>query len=172
MVVRWAQDLAAARGVTRWAADVPLSALEDATAELGRRCVLLDGNDVEDKHDFLRLCDMAFALPEWFGHNWDALEECLADLDEPAGVVVIGSDCALFAESEPDEYATALDVFNDTARTLGLDGTPFAVLLIGDDGEDVDLLDEDDLDLDEDAEEDLDLDEVYEPGAAPVDEAF
>lgn len=171
MVVKWAQDLAAARGVIRWTADVPVSALEDAAAELGRRSVLLDGNDVEDRQSFLRLCEVAFALPEWFGRNWDALEECLTDLDEPAGVVVLWTDWALFAESEPDEYATALDVFDGAARTLGIDGTPFAVLLIGDD-EDVDLLDEDDLELDEDADEELELDEVYEPGGPPADEAF
>lgn len=170
MVVSWAQHLATARGVTPWAPDVPVASLEDAAAELGRRCVLLDGNDVEDKHDFLRLCEVAFALPEWFGHNWDALEECLADLDVPEGVVVLWSDWGFFAESEPDEYATALDVFNDTARTLGLDGTPFAVLLIGADSPDDDP--DEDLDLDEDAEDDIELDEVFDIGSQSADESF
>ena len=172
MAVTWLDELAAARGVTRWTHDTSPSALEEAAAGLGRRCVVLDGTDVDDKVAFFRLCEQAFSLPDWFGHNWDALEECLADLDAGNGVVVLWSDWVLFADAEPDEYATALDVFADTARTLGLDGTPFSVLLLGEgpdeDGE-VTGLDPDDLDLDEDDDLALELDAAPD---LPADEAF
>ncbi len=174
MGLTWSDDLAAARGVTRWTYDVAPSVLEDAVVGLGRRCVVLDGSDVEDRTAFFRLCEQAFSLPEWFGHNWDALEECLADLDAEDGVVVLWSDWALFAEAEPDEYATALDVFSDTARTLGLDGTPFLVLLVGegpDEDDEPTALDADDLELDEDDDADLAL-ELDVAADLPADEAF
>jgi hypothetical protein len=38
---------------------------------------------------FLRACAGAFSLPAWFGGNWDALEECLGDLDVPEGGLVV-----------------------------------------------------------------------------------
>lgn len=138
----WQQDLASARGVVRWTDDVPVADLEEHARAAGRRCVLLDGSDVEDKDGFLTLCEQAFLLPDWFGHNWDALQECLADLDVTGGVLVLWSDWELFAEAEPDEYATAVDVFTDTSRHLAADGDDFVVLLLGalpDEEDDVDL---------------------------------
>ncbi len=151
------QQLAAARGVVRFSA--PPAELEEAARALGRYCVLLEGTEVEDKAGFLELCQDAFGLPEWFGHNWDALEESLADLPTGRGAdgtVVIWTDWALFAESDPEEYATALDVFEDTARTLGVDGVPFVVLRVG---EGPDEADEPDMDLELD---DIDPDEPYD----------
>lgn len=127
----WEQNLATAHGVTRWGSQVSLGALEETGDGLGRRVVVLDGSDVEDKASFLLLCEVAFDLPEWFGRNWDALEECLVDLDAPGGVLVLWSDWAVFAEAEPEEYATALDVFSDAARALALEHRVFAVLLVG-----------------------------------------
>ena len=33
-----------------------------------------------DKRTLLAVCQLAFSLPDWFGHNWDALSDCLTDL--------------------------------------------------------------------------------------------
>jgi len=35
----------------------------------------------QDKGALLERLAVALALPEWFGGNWDALEECLVDLE-------------------------------------------------------------------------------------------
>jgi hypothetical protein len=73
--------------------------------------------------------------------SWDALEECLADVDAGEGLIIVWSDWALFAEADPEEYATAVDVLSDTARLFGREGKPYAVLLLGDDLDDTDPLD-------------------------------
>ncbi len=35
---------------------------------------------VKDKTDLLKQLQSGFDLPDYFGHNWDALEDCLTDL--------------------------------------------------------------------------------------------
>jgi hypothetical protein len=51
------------------------------------------------KGELLDFLARAFPLPAYFGHNWDALEECLLDLEwltEP-GVVLVHHDIPLAA---------------------------------------------------------------------------
>jgi RNAse (barnase) inhibitor barstar len=126
------------RGVRR--ADGPVEHYEGAAEKLEWRCIVLDGTDVEDKDAFLESCDEAFELPEWFGMNWDALEECLADLElEGAeGVVVVWSSWGTFAEAAPADFATALDVLRSAVRSWTVDGMRGGVLLVGE-GPDLDV---------------------------------
>ncbi len=63
----------------------------------GRRIDVPAG--LADKGELLDFLARAFPLPAYFGHNWDALEECLLDLDWLAGppVVLIHHDIPLAA---------------------------------------------------------------------------
>lgn len=58
-------------------------------------------------------------FPEYFGHNWDALEECLADLEWlPAkGYVLVFTDSELILPDDEEEFATFLEVLNDAGET-------------------------------------------------------
>lgn len=57
-------------------------------------------------------------FPDYFGHNWDALEECLADLDWlPAkGYVLLFTDAELILPDDEEEFATFLEVLNDAGE--------------------------------------------------------
>jgi hypothetical protein len=112
---------------------------------LGWRCVVLDGAEVETKEAFLEVCDEAFGLPDWFGMNWDALEECLADLDlgGAQGVVVAWDGWAGLATADPKSFAVAVDVLAGAVRSWRGDGVSGGVVLLGEPPED------DDVDLDE-----------------------
>ena len=59
----------------------------------------------------------ALEFPDYFGHNWDALEECLADLEWlPAkGYVILVTD-AQEVISDDDEYETLLEVLSDAGE--------------------------------------------------------
>ncbi len=46
----------------------------------GIRVAAVDGKAIEDKGDLLAAISDAFEFPDYFGGNWDALEECLRDL--------------------------------------------------------------------------------------------
>ena len=130
--------LARLTGVRR--TDTAVDELEAAADELDWRCIVLDGSEVEDRGAFLESCVDAFALPEWFGMNWDALDECLADLElEGAdGVLVVWSQWGPFAEAAPTDFATALDVLTSAVRGWVADGVRGGVLLVGE-GPDVDV---------------------------------
>lgn len=58
-------------------------------------------------------------FPDYFGHNWDALEECLADLEwMPAkGYVLVFTDSELILPDDEEEFATFLEVLNDAGET-------------------------------------------------------
>ena len=63
----------------------------------------------------------ALDFPEYFGHNWDALEECLADLEWlPAkGYVLILSDAEQVLPDDEEDYATFLEVMSDAGEAWG-----------------------------------------------------
>jgi hypothetical protein len=60
----------------------------------------------------------ALEFPDYFGHNWDALEECLADLEWlPAkGYVLLFTDAELILPEDEEEFATFLEVLNDAGE--------------------------------------------------------
>ena len=120
--------------------DASVEDLEGESDVLGWRCIVLDGTEVEDRTAFLEAADEAFALPEWFGMNWDALEECLADLElEGAeGIVVLWTAWGTFAEAAPKDFAVALDVLASAVRGWSTDGVLGGVLLLGE-GPDLEL---------------------------------
>ncbi|MGD9955756.1 MAG: barstar family protein [Candidatus Nanopelagicales bacterium] len=120
--------------------DATIEELEAEADDLGWRCVVLDGAEVEDRESFLQMCDEAFGLPDWFGMNWDALEECLIDLDlgEDEGVLVVWSSWGLLAEAEPPAFAIAVDILGSAVRSWASDGVAGGVMLLGE-GPDVDV---------------------------------
>ncbi len=118
-------------GVYRWRSTEPAQLIRRVVKEAGWRYYLLDGQEITDKETFLAACAQAFSFPDWFGHNWDALEECLTDLDEAPGYVVVFDDWAQFATNDPDAWETALDIFTEVVNTWWQSDTPMYVLLRG-----------------------------------------
>lgn len=96
-------------------------------ARAGHHFVLVECSDCVDKTSVLQAIGRAFAFPQWYGANLDALYDCLTDLPERAGpgwVVVLERlpDEPTFNAGEKDAL---LDVFRDAAedfaeRQIGL----------------------------------------------------
>jgi RNAse (barnase) inhibitor barstar len=85
------------------------------------------------------------SFPDYFGHNWDALEECLADLDwlpAPGYVVVVAdADLVLTKPDEEDDYETFIEILAEAGEawsekrsgSVAGVGIPFhTVLLVSD----------------------------------------
>lgn len=81
---------------------------------------------VAGKREFLAVCAKTLRFPAGFGGNWDALADCLKDLC--ADSVVNCRNCANFAAAAPDDYATALEIFQDAASYWKERASMFLVL--------------------------------------------
>jgi RNAse (barnase) inhibitor barstar len=75
-------------------------------------------------------------FPDYFDQNWDALEECLADLEwVPAkGYVLLFTDAEKILPDDEEDFATFLEVLSDAGESWGsgMEGKrpkPFHVVL-------------------------------------------
>lgn len=91
--------------------------------------IVIDLAGCTDKAGLLARIAAAMEFPPWFGHNWDALADCLADLSWlPAGAysITLSGSSALRA-AEPDALATALDILDEAATFWAGEGVVFRV---------------------------------------------
>jgi hypothetical protein len=63
----------------------------------------------------------ALDFPDYFGQNWDALEECLADLEwlPGKGYVLLLTSAELVLPDDEEDYATFLEVMSDAGEAWG-----------------------------------------------------
>jgi RNAse (barnase) inhibitor barstar len=70
----------------------------------------------------------ALQFPPYFGENWDALLDCLRDLNAPTVLAVADAGWLLNA-APPDELATFAEVLEQAAADHAQRGRPFQVVL-------------------------------------------
>lgn len=84
-----------------------------------------------DKEQMLTAIGKALRFPEWFGHNWDALADCLLDmgwLPAPGYVIILDHCDGIHGRAEED-FVKLMRVFQDAAETWREDGVPFWCLV-------------------------------------------
>jgi len=92
----------------------------------------VDGKNITKKEQLLNAVAMALHFPKSFGHNWDALEECLVDLDmDSDGFVILYDHIDGLLEAHPDQFETLVEVLRDAVGSWKEDGMAMAVLLSG-----------------------------------------
>lgn len=93
----------------------------------------IDGRNIARKEQLLNAMATALDLPPHFGQNWDALEECLVDMDISGGdgFLIHYDQVDALAASHPSELETLVEIFRDSVRSWQEDGTPMVVLLTG-----------------------------------------
>ncbi len=118
-------------GVYRAPASV--NSLRDQAKNYGLVWLDMPLNAVSAKKPFFDLCVRQLKLPSYFGGNWDALTDCLRDLNwlKGAGFVLHIAGHDKFASTSPDDYQTALAVLSEAAAFWKAKGTPFVVLVDG-----------------------------------------
>ena len=88
---------------------------------------ILDGRRLGDKASLLAALGQALNFPDYYGGNWDALDECLADLSWHEGPLRL---LITHADAIPDELRSLLiDIFADAARLWADSERPFALYL-------------------------------------------
>jgi len=83
----------------------------------------------QDKDALLARLATTLALPDWFGGNWDALEDCLTDLSWRAGaghVILIKAH----GELPADDMGVLLEVLAAAADHWAARGLPFYAVFL------------------------------------------
>ena len=98
---------------------------------LGLDAVRIDLDGCPDKATFLERTAAALGFPSWFGGNWDAFFDCLADLSwRPArGHVLVFENTADMRRHAPEALDTAITILADAAVTWDERGKPFRALV-------------------------------------------
>ena len=93
----------------------------------------LDGREIRDKQSFLQKMAEVMRFPDYFGYNWDALEECITDLDwcPAARYILIYDYPEAFSKAEPDQWKIAYDILRSAVEYWQGTDTLLEVLLIG-----------------------------------------
>lgn len=72
---------------------------------------ILDGNNMTTLDRVYDELEQVFDLPDYFGRNLDALEECLADMAEEEGSLSIIVRHASVVEEKLPEWESLVEVF-------------------------------------------------------------
>lgn len=96
----------------------------------------LEGRKAGDEAAFFAEAARALRLPEHFGHNWDALDECLRGLGEGRSrrLALLWRDADRSLAADPQLVLDATSLLADVARDLGGEDPPtqLEVFLLGD----------------------------------------
>ena len=92
---------------------------------------VVDLGPVTNKESLLAALGRAMAFPDWFGHNFDALFDCLTDLAwRPAeGYLVLLEHCDGVHSQAEEDFVTALQVFDQAANEWREQGVPLWCLV-------------------------------------------
>jgi hypothetical protein len=82
---------------------------------------IIQGAKCQTIAGLLTECARALDFPDYFGHNWDALEECLIDLEWlPAkGYILLITDAGCVLPDDEEEYETFLEILRDAGEAWG-----------------------------------------------------
>ena len=107
------------------------AAMTEAASLLEFALVAIDFKGCADKADALDRFAEALKFPDWFGDNWDALADCLADLSwwPAAGYVLLLDHVDDWREGAPGDCDTAIDILNEVAEGWAQARTPFWALM-------------------------------------------
>jgi RNAse (barnase) inhibitor barstar len=110
---------------------LPTAMLGAAARHEGLHYVEIDLSEVGDKAELLAALADGLEFPEWFGGNWDALEDCLMDLSwiDAPGYVIVLADCDELIGESPDDFTVALEVFDGAATFWHETERPFWVFV-------------------------------------------
>jgi len=102
--------------------------VEHAARKAGLALFRIDAAHVRDKNGFLDKVAKALHFPGYFGHNWDALNDCLTDLawlPAKTGYVLVFENMEHFGASCQQEFSEATEVLRAVSEYWKGQGRPF-----------------------------------------------
>jgi len=94
---------------------------------------VLDGTKANTRAEFFHQIASALRFPDYFGHNWDAVYDCLTDLNwlPAAGYVLVLDGFERLATDEPGQWEIGLKVLREACAFWRPLSRPLYALLRG-----------------------------------------
>lgn len=110
-----------------------VKSLQAAAKRAGYAFFHLDGKNIARKEQLLNHVATVLQFPNDFGHNWDALEECLTDLEwvDGDGYLIYFDHIDGLLSEHPDQFETFVEIVRDAVESWKEDGEAMVVLLSG-----------------------------------------
>lgn len=97
------------------------------------RVAQLDGGAISSKQDLMAALAEALEFPDYFGGNWDALDECLRDLGswlQADGYVVVFTSGEALWKRDPELAGMLVRTWIDAAAGWAERGVPFHLVFV------------------------------------------
>ncbi len=122
-----------AAGIYRLDSNASVEFLRGEAENAGWQIYFLNGKTIRDKKTFLEHIARAMKFPAYFGQNWDALQDCLTDLQgiQVKGYILLFEHPERFFKTSPADWHVAMDVLNSAVEFWKQQQIPFYVLLRG-----------------------------------------
>ena len=93
----------------------------------------IEGKNITRKEQLLNAVATALHFPADFGHNWDALEECLTDMEwaDADGYVILYDHIDGLLAAHPDQFETLVEILRDAVESWKEDGEAMVAVLSG-----------------------------------------
>lgn len=116
-------------GVADW--DEGSEVLRNASKAAHLRFYMVDLSKIAGKPALLKALEKGIHLPDHFGHNWDALADCLEDDEwmDRNGVVILWQGAEKFRKAHHEDFETALDIFSEASEYWQEHRKPFWLFL-------------------------------------------
>jgi hypothetical protein len=112
--------------------DGDVRGIELLASALDWPCYVVDLRDCLTKAALMEQVAGTLMFPSWFGHNWDALFDCLVDLASArraSGCVVVLRHVDGLRLHAPEVLDTALAIFGDAAKAWQPRGVAMRILV-------------------------------------------
>ena len=111
----------------------PAAALTAVANSKGYGVYRIDLSGITDKAALMDRLQDALQFPEWFGRNWDALEDCLTDMSwrGEVGHVLLLDGAADLRRHQKALFATLVDVLKSAADYWRGEERPFWAFFLG-----------------------------------------
>lgn len=113
--------------------DESARAMFQAGPAAGFNVYRIDLGRARKEDDLHRILGKGLHFPDWYGHNWDALADCLTDMswNEADGYLLILQSAGTLATNDPQALTTLISVLQETVKVWKTEKVAFWVLMIG-----------------------------------------
>jgi RNAse (barnase) inhibitor barstar len=75
----------------------------------------MDGRSISDEQTFFKKISSVMRFPDYFGHNWNAVEECIRDLSwsQASEYIIIYENFEVLAQKDPKAFDIAKSIFQE-----------------------------------------------------------